>query len=595
MIAPGDLKAFINSKFQVPVVEGENKVCTLKQAIKRHVQKGMTIHFAGSTGRGGAIFYQLVREFWGKNPEFTLVSNSVTATLVTLIQGRLAKKVITCFAGDVYASPGPNPVIQKAYQSGEIELENWTMLTIPQRLLAGAMGWNLIPTKSLIGSSMAEENKESFTVIDDPFNSGEKVGLMKALRPDIALVHAVAADPCGNTMLTYPLGADVFGAWGAKNGVIVTVEKIVPTEYIRRHSHLVRIPSYMVRAICETPFGAHPGGMTNCGLPEFEHYFDDYDFIFDVREASRDEKRFLDWIKYWILDCKDHDEYLSKVGRERLLYLKGKANPDAWKTEIMAEIPKIDFGKPPNPLEKMVIAGAEIIADKCTTQGFKTILTGIGLSNLAAWLATYKLKERGCDVDLMAEVGMYGYLPRASDPFIFGYHHMPTCKILNNIETMLGVFVGGSSNQCMGVLAAGQVDKEGNVNSTKIPGVTHLVGSGGSNDIATTTRETVLVSASGTQRLVEKVPYITFPGKNIKTLVTDVGIFEKPEGKNTFLLTAYIPSSKNQKETEVIAQIREKVAWELEIASNLKRVESPTEEELTLLRLFDPRGYFIGT
>ncbi|HIE17718.1 MAG TPA: hypothetical protein EYP71_05935, partial [Dehalococcoidia bacterium] len=131
MIGTKDLKLFIDSKFQIPVVEGEDKVCTLEQAIKKHVQKGMTVHFAG---RGGAIFYQLVREFWGRNPGFTLVSNSVTATLVTLIQGRLVKKVITCFAGDVYPSPGPNPVIQKAYLSGEIEFENWTMLTIPQKL-----------------------------------------------------------------------------------------------------------------------------------------------------------------------------------------------------------------------------------------------------------------------------------------------------------------------------------------------------------------------------------------------------------------------------------------------------------------------------
>jgi len=288
------LRAFIDSKFQVPVVEGEDKLCSLEQAIRRHVKKGMAIHFAG---RGGALFYQLVREFWGKNPGFTLINNSVTATVFALIQGGLVKRIIASFIGDAYPSTGPNPVAQKAYMSGEVEFENWTMLTIPQRLLAGAMGWGFTPTRSLVGSSMEEENKESFTVIADPFAPGEKIGLMKALRPDIALVHGVAADRCGNLILTYPLGPDVFGAWGAKNGVIVSAEKIVPTEYIRRHSHLVRIPSYMVKAVCEVPYGAHPGGMTNCGLPEFEHYFDDYDFVTDVREASRNEEKFLKWIK----------------------------------------------------------------------------------------------------------------------------------------------------------------------------------------------------------------------------------------------------------------------------------------------------------
>ncbi len=585
------LRSFIDSKFQVPVVEGEDKLCSLEQAIRRHVKKGMAIHFAG---RGGALFYQLVREFWGKNPGFTLINNSVTATVFALIQGGLVKRIIASFIGDAYPSAGPNPVAQKAYMSGEVELENWTMLTIPQRLLAGAMGWGFTPTRSLAGSSMEEENKESFTVIADPFAPGEKIGLMKALRPDIALVHGVAADRCGNLIMTYPLGADVFGAWGAKNGVIVSAEKIVPTEYIRRHSHLVRIPSYMVKAVCEVPYGAHPGGMTNCGLPEFEHYFDDYDFFTDVRNASRDEDKFLEWIKTWILGCKDNDEYLSKVGRDRLLYLKGKANSDSWKAEITAEIPKIDFNRQANPAERMVITAAHVTAEKFITGGYKTILTGVGLSNLAAWLAIHRLKERGYDVDIMAEIGMYGYLPKASDPTIFSYYCMPTCKILNNIETMLGVFVSGPSNQCIGILAAGQVDKFGNINSTKIPGVTYLVGSGGANDIATNNRETVVVINSGKLRLVEKVPYITCPGKNVKTLVTDVGVFEKIGDKETLTLTAYIPSQANQKTEGAIAEVREKVGWELDVAPNLKKTELPTKEELTLLRLFDPKRFFIG-
>jgi len=46
--------------------------------------------------------------------------------------------------------------------------------------------------------------------------------MLKALRPDIALAHGVAADRCGNPIMTYPLGPDAFGAWGSKNGVIVS-------------------------------------------------------------------------------------------------------------------------------------------------------------------------------------------------------------------------------------------------------------------------------------------------------------------------------------------------------------------------------------
>lgn len=584
-----ELKAFIDSKFQLSVVEGEDKVCPLDEAIRRHVKRGMSIHFAG---RGGALFNQLVREFWDKNPEFIIINNGITATVLSLIHGRLAKKIIASYIGDVYPSPGPNPVAQKAYLSGEVEFENWTMLTIPQRLLAGAMGWSVIPTRSIVGSSMEEENKESFTVIDDPFVPGEKIGLMRALRPDIALVHGAAADRCGNTIITYPLGADVFGAWGAKHGVIVSAEKIVPTEYIRSHSHLVRIPSYMVKAVCEAPYGAHPAGMPNCGLPEFEHYFEDYDFLTESREASRDEGKFSEWIKYWILDCQDHNDYLAKLGSGRLLYLKGKAHSDSWKDETVAEIPNLDFNEEPNSLEKMVVTAAQVINDKFIAGGYKTILAGVGLSHLAGWLAAYRLKEKGYDVDLMAEIGMYGYLPRASDPFIFSYHNMHTCKILNNNETMLGVFVGGPSNQCLGILGGGQIDKYGNGNSTKLPGVGYLVGSGGANDIASGNRETVVVINSGKQRLVEKVPYITFNGKNVTTLVTDVGIFEKVGGEETFTLTTYIPSKPKQAVKEAIAEIKEKVGWELKVSPNLKEAQPVAKEEVTLLRLFDPKGFY---
>jgi len=584
-----ELKAFIDSKFRLPLVEGEDKVCSLDEAVRTHVKKGMSIGFAG---RGGALFNQLVREFWDKNPEFTIINNGITATVLSLIHGRLAKKIIASYIGDVYPSPGPNPVAQKAYLSGEVEFENWTMLTIPQRLLAGAMGWSVIPTRSIVGSSMEEENKESFMVIDDPFAPGEKIGLMRALRPDIALVHGAAADRCGNTIITYPLGADVFGAWGAKYGVIVSAEKIVSTEYIRSHSHLVRIPSYMVKAVCEVPYGAHPAGMPNCGLPEFEHYFEDYDFLTESREASRDERKFSEWIKYWVLDCKNYNEYLAKLGRDRLLYLKGKAHSDSWKDEAVAEIPNLDFNKEPNSLEKMVVAAAQVINDKFVAGGYKTILAGVGLSHLAGWLATYRLKEKGYDVDLMAEIGMFGHLPRASDPFIFSYHNMHTCKILNNNETMLGVFVGGPSNQCLGILGGGQIDKYGNGNSTKLPGVGYLVGSGGANDIANGNRETVVVINSGKQRLVEKVPYITFSGKNVTTLVTDVGVFEKIGGEETFTLTTYIPSRPKQAVGEAIAGIKEKVGWELKVSPNLKEAQPVAKEELTLLRLFDPKGFF---
>lgn len=76
--------------------------------------------------------------------------------------------------------------------------------------------------------------------------------------------------------------------------------------------------------------------------------------------------------------------------------------------------------------------------------------------------------------------------------------------------------------------------------------------------------------------------------------MTDVGVFEKGEGRDRCTLTAYIPPDDAASEEECLRSIREKIGWELETVPEPKRVEPPAKEELTLLRLFDPRGFFIG-
>ena len=583
------LKAFIDAKFHVPPLEGEDKTCTLEAAISKHVRPGMSIHFAG---RSGALFYQLVREFWGRRADFTIISPYLSTLLLALIRGNLLKKAVTSFSGNTYPTPGPHPIVQKAYIAGSVEFENWTMLTICQRLMAGAMGWDFIPTRSIAGSSMAEELKDDFIVLDSPFGTGEKTGLMRALRPDITLVHGLAADRSGNVILSYPLSVDAFGAWAAKEGVIVSVEHIVPVDYIRQHSHLVRIPSYLVKAVCEVPFGAHPGGLPNCGLPQWEAYFDDYDFAIMLREASLDENRFMNFIQEWILNCYDQRIYLDKLGKDRQRYLKDKAKPHHWVVETMASLHDANLDAESNQLERMVIGGARYVADLCQKNSYKTLLCGVGLSNLAAWLAAYQLKELNYDIELVAEIGMYGYLPRPSDPTVFSMHNLPSSKMLTNIETALGVLAGGSSNSCLGVLGAAQVDKYGNANSTKIPGVFYIVGSGGANDVASAAKETIVFAQSGRERLVDRVPYITFPGDRVKTLITDVGIFEKLDGKDTFMLTGYIPYATALREEEVIKGVRKVVGWELDVAPQLKKVDLPSHEEKLMVRLFDPKGYF---
>jgi len=260
--------------------------------------------------------------------------------------------------------------------------------------------------------------------------------------------------------------------------------------------------------------------------------------------------------------------------------------------ETLAAVPHIEFQKESNRLERMVIAGSRHIAGLCRAGGYHTMLAGVGLAQLAAWMAAYSLKSLNHDTELVAENGMYGYMPVPSDPTGFSMHNLHSCKMLTNIETALGVLVGGPASPCLGVLGAAQVDRHGNGNSTKIPHVYYIVGSGGANDVVSSCRETIVFVPAGKDRLIRDVPYITFPGANVRTLVTDVGIFEKPEGKDTLVLTSYIPYGTAIREEEAIRGIRRMVGWELEVAPHLDKIDLPTYEEKMMIRLFDPQGFY---
>ena len=586
-----DLQAFIDRQFEIPSTEIEDKRLAPEAAIERFIEPGMSLYLPC----GAALLNPLIRRFWGQDPAFTIITTGVTLQLHAMIHGGLVKKAITSFAGHTYPSPKPCRTVQKAVRKGRLEIENWSIRTLIQRLLAAALGLGFLPTRSLIGSSMATENAADFKTIEAPFDGGGPIGLVRALVPDVALMHAAACDRSGNALFTYPLIGDAYGAWAARNGVIISTEKIVTSNYVREHAHMVRIPSRQVLAVCEAPFGLHPYGVTQHGLPGYAHAnFPDYRFQTELMQATENDAAFSAWIDKWILGLVDHEDYLRQLGAERLLYLRGKSAADAWCSETASQSSHMNATAPANPLEILAVVGSRVIADRCRQHGYDSLLAGIGMANLCAWLAHHQLKKGGHRVDLLAEVGMAGYHPRPSDPTAFSYHNNHSAKFLSNIETILGYLVGGASSRCMGILGAGQIDAAGNVNATKIPGVAHLVGSGGANDVAATSREAMVVMTAGRDRLVPRVPYVTFPGDRVRTLVTDLGVFEKNPDDGRFILTVIIKPEDGADENRCIEKIRANVGWELNVSPRLEMAAPPSQEELTLLRLFDPERFFIG-
>jgi acyl CoA:acetate/3-ketoacid CoA transferase beta subunit len=239
----------------------------------------------------------------------------------------------------------------------------------------------------------------------------------------------------------------------------------------------------------------------------------------------------------------------------------------------------------------MVVAAARLLSEKVRANGYRTYLAGVGNSNLAAWLSGYEMKAAGVDVEIMAETGMVGYLPRPAEPFVFSFRNFPSCKMLTDIVHTMGIFMGGGQNRCLGSLAAGQIDKHGNINSTLIPGSLYITGSGGANDITSAAREVIVTLAQSTLRFVDKVPYITAPGARVSTVVSDLGVFAKREPHGELVLTGLLGDGP---EAAQVQTVRERCGWDLTVAPALRRFEAPTLDELRLVRMFDPRRYFIG-
>lgn len=567
-----------------------NRTMTLPQAVKQFIRPGMHLHVTHAPVRPNALIYEICRQFWNKSPDFVISALGFTSNMVLLIYGGLTRKIITTFCGDAYPFPGPNRIYQEAFARGRLQIENWTVLTLAQRLMAGAMGVEGMATHSLRGSSMEKENAGDFWITHTP--EGKAIGMVRALRPDLSLIHAWAADPAGNLLLNPPYAENVYSLFAAREGVIATVEHLVDTAFLRRYSHFVKVPGYLVKGICLAPLGAHPAGISNQGLKEFDAYAEDESFLLELREVCKDQKRLDSWVKEWIEDCPDHETYIRKLGKERIWYLKGRSAGDSWWSELATGITSLPGKSEAEPMERMVVTASRVLKEKVQQRRYETILAGIGASNLAAWKAWFDLRRADIPADLMAEVGFFGYTPRPADPFIFNFRNISTCTMLTDVFTVLGSMISADSNRGIGVLGAGQVDQYGNINSTKIPEMSlFLVGSGGACDVALGAQEVIVLTPMNPFRCVEKVGYVTAPGQRVKAVVTDRGVLEKEGDDETLTLTGYFGERKD--EPHVLEKIRSQCGWELKISAQLKRLDPPTAEELLDIRLFDPKGFFL--
>lgn len=160
--------------------------------------------------------------------------------------------------------------------------------------------------------------------------------------------------------------------------------------------------------------------------------------------------------------------------------------------------------------------------------------------------------------------------------------------MLTDALSVLGLIA--NNTRMLACMSAGHVDKHGNINSTKV-GDLFLFGSGGANDASVAAKEVIITLLHDRRRLVEEVPYITCPGKNVTKVVTDRAVFEKVENE---LVLKKIYVKDGEGEGTAMSTITQDMGWSPRISGRLGRLGEPSSEEIMLLRCFDPDRFFLG-
>jgi glutaconate CoA-transferase, subunit A len=206
---------------------------------------------------------------------------------------------------------GVSRVMRLYTETGRARFEEWSHMAVGLRFRAGAMGLPFLPMRSMMGSDVIGRLPDT-RQIECPF-TGAKLVLVPALNPDFALIHTQRCDAFGNAQIDGLPFMDLDLAMAA-NRVILTTERIVSNDQIRRAPDQTKIPFMAVDAVAEVPFGSAPHECYGLYEPLFKH-LDDY-----AEQIRRDpEEGIRVYLEHYFHDPKSWTEYLDRLGLEELL------------------------------------------------------------------------------------------------------------------------------------------------------------------------------------------------------------------------------------------------------------------------------------
>jgi glutaconate CoA-transferase, subunit A len=284
------------------------KVMTLEEAAAL-VPDGAKVGIGGSTlsRTPMAMIWQLIRS----NKKHLDVSRSIVSSEGDLLfASGICDRIQTSWfsQGIVW---GISKVMRHYVESKKTRYEEWSHLAMGMRFRAGAMGVPFLPMRPMLGSDVLRMRPEA-KAIKCPF-TGEDLLLVPALNPDVALIHVQRCDAYGNAQMDGLTFMDIDLAMAA-NRVILTTERIVSNDQIRRSPDQTKIPFIAVDAVVEVPYGCAPHECTNQYEPLFSHM--DY---YTEKVNADPVAGMQDYIQRYIRDPKSWTDYLGLLGLEQLL------------------------------------------------------------------------------------------------------------------------------------------------------------------------------------------------------------------------------------------------------------------------------------
>ena len=295
-------------------MSAESKLMSMRDAVARHVPSGSMVLLGAQLEQmiPFAAGHELIRQ---SRRDLTLVGPISDILFDQMIGAGCVSRVMAAWVGNV--SAGVGYCFRRAVERSvprRLDVVDYSNFTMAMALHSGALGVPFLPTYATLGSDLVKKNG-NLREFSSPV-SEEKLVAVRALRPDVAILHVQRADERGNAHIWGSLGVAVDGARAARK-IIVVAEEIVEPEVIASDPNRTLVPGFLVAAVVHEPGGAHPS-------PVQGYYGRDHAYFSQYHEQTRRLEDFEDWLAHWVVQVSDRQEYRKQLGAERVASLAVK-------------------------------------------------------------------------------------------------------------------------------------------------------------------------------------------------------------------------------------------------------------------------------